>query len=105
MNQMQYLTEIIRKGDTYQLRFEVPETVTFQYVHPVYTNAKSMIDAIGISKNIKATSQATKTRINEVIEDVTKEVAQMVYEIAKKADGILSVETFESVKGFAVRIK
>lgn len=105
MESVQYLTQISKKNGTYEFRFEVPENVTFQYVHPVYTNESSMIDNIGISRVFKATSQATKTRLNEVIETVDERTAKTITMLAKEANMIQSFQEFESVNGWTITLK
>lgn len=105
MNQVKYLTHISKKNEQYEFRFEVPENVTFQFVHPVYTNAESMIDAIGISKNIKKTSTVTKTIVKEIVEIVSERTAKLITMLAKEADMIQSLQHFESVNGWTITIK
>lgn len=106
MNQMQHLTEIIRKDDTYQFRYEIPTTKEETFALPVFTNQESMIEnKLGKSLTIKKLVKAEKKSTKEVIQDVDKETAELIYTIAKNSDMIQSVETFEFAKGFVVRIK
>lgn len=106
MNQMQYLTEIIKKDDNFQFRFEIPVRKIETFALPVYTNQESMIEnKLGKSLTIKKLYETEKVSTKEVIQDVDKETAQMIFNMAKNSDMIESFETLEFQNTTVIRIK
>lgn len=80
---MKTLVRISKINDTYQALYHVETEVTNNYAHKVYTNVPNMTGKINSSKTLRHVTQATKKRINEVVEIVSKETAKSLVEFAE----------------------
>jgi len=105
MNKIQHLSQISKNNGKYFFHYELAERKTVQFAMPVFTNANSMTNKIGTSKVYKKLVLVDKeVDVNET-EEVDKETAELIYNMAKVGNMVRSVEKYESVNGWTVTLK
>lgn len=74
---------VIRDGDTFKVRYQIVTAVENQYAHPVYTGNLKANGTIAKSRTLKHLATVAQQRVSDAIEEVSKDVAEMIYNSGK----------------------